>query len=133
MSWGTHLREFYGRLVYRRVVPKDVRPHIGKTEWTKVLGATSLCRSERSRLEKFEDVRFEQAVAAARQRARQAVMEAPNAVPALPVVEPVQKVPEAVVQVVPVAAIVEPDPKPDVRERAIPEPPMEALVIEVVH
>jgi hypothetical protein len=76
MSWGTHLREFYGRLVYRRVVPKDVRPHIGKTEWTKVLGATSLCRSERSRLEKFEDVRFETAVAAARQKARQAVMEA---------------------------------------------------------
>ena len=46
MSWDTHLREFYGRLAYRPVLPKDVRPQIGKIEWTKVLGATSLRRSE---------------------------------------------------------------------------------------
>jgi hypothetical protein len=48
----------------------------------------------------------------------------------VPVVEAVQQLPEAVAVVVHVAAIVEPDPKPEKTERAILEPPIEALVIE---
>jgi integrase len=128
MSWGTHLREFHGRLVFRRIVPKNLRLLVGKSEWTRVLGSTDLSRSERNRLEKFEDVKFELAIAEAR-RKLQAEKNSPSmpAVPEpLPVVDPVQQVPEAVVVSVPD----QPNLKLENSERAIPEPPVEVLAVE---